>query len=324
MTFFITVLRMLAACLITNSHYTGVYPLDIIASGGLIGDVIFFAVSGYCLYNVKGSFVPWYFKRLRRCYLPVLIITALYMLLGFYSLSEHNALWWYAYPTYYHFVASIVVLYVPYYVVMKVPFLRRNLNWIMLILAVWTVAIYAVFYDKSYYHIDTVREPFVRFLFFGSMLLGAHFKQHDELYRNRLTWWKPVCALVMTAVYFVSKILFTRYPSLAPLQILNQVAIFALLYFILATFSALDSRLEKMPKWIKRAVSFVAAMTLEIYVVQYVLISLLRNVAPFPLNWLVLTAAILASAAVLHYLCKGISFLTAKAASAIFKKRVKE
>jgi len=66
MIFFITVLRALAACLITNSHYTGIYPSDIIANGGLIGDIIFFAVSGYCLYNVKENFIKWYGKRIIR------------------------------------------------------------------------------------------------------------------------------------------------------------------------------------------------------------------------------------------------------------------
>ncbi len=46
MIFFITFLRALATCLITNSQYTGVYPTDIIANGGLLGDILFFAVSG--------------------------------------------------------------------------------------------------------------------------------------------------------------------------------------------------------------------------------------------------------------------------------------
>ena len=56
MIFFITFLRAFAACIITNSHYTGVYPLEIIANGGLIGNVLFFAVSGYCLANIKTNF----------------------------------------------------------------------------------------------------------------------------------------------------------------------------------------------------------------------------------------------------------------------------
>ena len=54
-----TFLRALAAVLITNSHYTGVYPMNIIASGGLLGDVIFFALSGFVLSNIKENFVAW-------------------------------------------------------------------------------------------------------------------------------------------------------------------------------------------------------------------------------------------------------------------------
>ena len=59
MILYITVLSALAACIITNSHYVGVYPTDLIANGGLFGDVIFFAVSGFCLTNVKNSFPKW-------------------------------------------------------------------------------------------------------------------------------------------------------------------------------------------------------------------------------------------------------------------------
>ena len=58
MIFFITFLRALAACIITNAHYTGIYPTDMIANGGLIGDVLFFSVSGFCLYNVKNKLSP--------------------------------------------------------------------------------------------------------------------------------------------------------------------------------------------------------------------------------------------------------------------------
>ena len=68
MIIFITVLRALAACFITNAHYEGVYPTDLIANGGLIGDVLFFAVSGYCLYNIKLPFLKWYGKRIYRIY----------------------------------------------------------------------------------------------------------------------------------------------------------------------------------------------------------------------------------------------------------------
>ena len=306
MIFFITVLRALAACLITNAHYTGVYPTDLIANGGLIGDVIFFAVSGYCLYNIKGTFLQWYSKRLIRCYLPVWLITAAFMLLGFYSLAEHSALWWYGYPTYYHFVASIVVLYIPYFIIMKWETLRKHIPAVMVGIALVYLVVYLVAYDKSYYHIDTVREPMIRFLFMESMLLGAWFRQSDSKFRNRFSWWQVAAVVAVFVTYFAGKLVFSKLSSLSALQIVNQVLIFVLLYLIFRLFAGLDGKLEKMPAPVRGCISFIARITLEIYVVQYVLIDLIRPLFGFPLNWFALTGGILLAATGLHYAVEGL------------------
>ncbi len=305
MVFYITVLRALAACLITNAHYTGIYPTDLIANGGLIGDVIFFAVSGFCLSNIKMAFPRWYGKRVVRCYLPVILATAVYMLLGAYSLSDHSFLWWFGYPTYYHFIASIVILYVPFYVIMAVPKLKTNLPLVMMGVGVVYLAVYLFLYDKSYYHIDTVREPMIRFLFMESMLLGAYFKQKDEQYRNRFSWWHLAALVLSFVLYFASKLVFARSgETINNFQIINQILILVLLYFALRVCSGLDARMDRLPKWIKAAIRYVATLTLEIYVVQYVLIDWIRPYFGFPLNWLAITAAIFAAAVVLHYVCK--------------------
>ena len=305
MIFFVTCLRALAACLITNAHYTGIYPIDLIANGGLIGDILFFAVSGYCLYNVKTLFPRWYGKRIYRVYPPVLIMTAIYVILGFYSLEDRSAGWWFIYPTYYHFVASIIVLYIPFYFIMKIRFLKERILSVMGIIAVVWLLIYFTVYDNSYYHIDTVREPMIRFLFIECMLLGAWFRQNDEKVRNKFKAWHPIATAFVFCVYFASKILFSHRESLASFQILNQIAIFALLILIFITFAGLDNKLEKLPDWIKKAINFVSDMTLEIYVVQYVLIELIRPVDIFPLNWVLLTASILGSAFILHKITEG-------------------
>lgn len=304
MVFFITVLRALAACLITNAHYTDIYPTDLIANGGLIGDVLFFAVSGYCLYNVKMSFPRWYGKRLCRVYPPVLIMTLVYVLLGAYSLADHNAVWWFVYPTYYHFVASIIVLYIPFYFCMKIDWLRKHLLTIMGTIAFVWLVVYVIVYDKSYYHIDTVREPMIRFLFMESMLLGAWFKQNDVKFRNKYKVWYPFATLGMFVVYFASKLLFSHRQSLAQLQILNQIVIFILLVLMFITFEGLDSKLEKIPRTIKKIISFISSITLEIYLVQYVLINLVRPIGHFPINWIILTISIIAAAFVLHLICE--------------------
>lgn len=308
MVFFITFLRALAACFITNAHYTGIYPTDIIANGGLIGDVLFFAVSGYCLYNVKGNFSRWYGKRLIRVYVPVLIMTTIFLLLGSYVVSpDKNLSWWLIYPTYYHFVASIIVLYIPFFIVLKAKVLKENIPLVVLAVFVVYILVYILVYDKTRYHIDTVREPMIRFLFFESMLLGAWFKKNDSKYRNCLKVWLPIATVITFVAYFVSKLFFARKAAYSDYQILNQLIIFVLLYLMFRLFASLDGKLERIPGWLKSVITFVADITLEIYLVQYVLIDVIRSFnLPFPINWVTITTSIILSAFLLHKVCKPI------------------
>lgn len=314
MVMYITVLKVLAACLITNSHYTHVYPLEMIANGGLIGDILFFAVSGYCLYYAKGSFVKWYGKRVVRCYVPVIIITAFYMLLGYYTLENESIFWWYVYPTYYHFVASIIILYIPYYAIVKCDILRKNLLGIMLAVFVVYLLVYFLVYDKSYYHIDNVRQPMIRFLFFESMLLGAWFRQKDEQYRCRCPRGGDVLVTVCAFIaYFASKVLFSCNMLPSELQIVNQILIFLLLYALLRLMSALDRYMDKYINGKAYSVmTYLASLTLEIYVVQYVVIEIVRPWFAFPLNWFALTGSILLMAGILHWVCERVLKLARK------------
>ncbi len=306
MIFFIVVLRAIAACLITNSHYEGVYPTDIIANGGLIGDVLFFAISGYCLFRTKKNFLSWYGKRFSRVYLPVLIITVVYFIVGAYSISdEQNFIYWFLWPTAYHFVGSILLLYIPFYFIARYEILRKNIGLIMGGGALLCLIIYVFVYDKSYYHIDTVREPMIWFLFFESMLLGAYFRQNDERYRNKFRWWQILAVVGLGIIYFVTKMIFVK-GKFVSFQIVNQVSLFALLYFVFTLFSGIDKSLEKLPKVIKTICEFLSKITLEIYVVQSVLISALKPYFDFPLNWLVITTSIILSAWVLYMARSGI------------------
>lgn len=319
---FIIYLRCFAAMLITNAHYTGIYPIDLIANGGLIGDIIFFCVSGYCLTNLRTNFCKWYGKRLVRIMPTVIIISLIYFVLNQYDFSVYavgtkntliyqifNAMgipyprWlsWLVYPTYYHFVASILILYIPYYFILNNVVIKKHLPLTMMILGLIYLILYLFVYDKSYYHIDAVREPFIRFLFFESMLLGAWFKLNDVKIRNRGKPFVYACSTIITFVlYFLSKILLSK-GGASQLQIINQIIIFFLLFFIMRWFACIDSYLEKIPNNVFKVIKFIAELTLEIYMVQYILINNVRESALiFPLNWIVLTVSIVVAASMLH------------------------
>lgn len=307
MIFFINLLRALAVCLITNAHYEGVYPSDIIANGGLIGDILFFFCSGYCLYNVRLNFAKWYSKRLYRIYVPVIAITLIYLAIGLYSFETRNIFEWLIYPTNYHFIASMVILLIPYYFCVKNHYLKNHLHYVMIAVFALYLILYFTVYDRSYYHIDDVHEHMTKFLFFESMLLGGLFRKNDEKLRNHFKFIYPLFAVILFAVYFAAKLFFSRYNSHMNLQFINQIIIFMLLACIALTFSSLDGKLEKLPSFIKKVIVFISEITLEIYVVQYALIDLLKSFKlPFPLNWLCLTGGIILAAFILHILSKGI------------------
>ena len=203
---FITWLRCFAAILITNAHYSGIYPSDLIANGGLIGDIVFFAVSGYCLTELKTGFSKWYSKRVSRILPTVILISIIYIVFGKYNLSSYASgtentilytelsilgirypvfLSWFVYPTYYHFVGSILILYIPYYFILKSESIKKHIPFVMFLLFMLCITFYILNYNKTYYHIDNVREPMIRFLFMESMLLGAWFKINDNIFRNK-------------------------------------------------------------------------------------------------------------------------------------------
>lgn len=316
MIYFATVLRALAAMIITNSHYTGVYPTDLLASGGLLGDVIFFAVSGFCLCNPKQRFLPWYGKRILRIYPQVWILTGLYCLLSIYSLADWSWAELFLYPTNFHFVASIILLYIPFYFLMRWEQVKRHIPWMLLAVAAAQLLCYIFFVDKSTYHIDAVREPFIRFLFGEAMLLGAYFRLHLDAFRNKNKCINWVLLILSAGVYFASKLAFSKMESISAFQLLNQYSLFLLLYFVFRCFAGIDAKLEAMPRWLKRILEFIAEITLEIYFVQIGIIPFFAKLLPFPLNWIVLTLVIVAGAAVLHFgtqwLLKGFGFLFGK------------
>lgn len=194
--------------------------------------------------NVKLSFPKWFLKRIIRIYPPVIIITGVYLLFGFYKCADVlSAVKLFVYPTYYHFVASIVLLYIPFYIVMKIKILAERLPLVMLAVFCIQLVIYLFAYDKSYYHIDNVYEYMIRFLFFNAMLIGAYVKQNDCKFRNKSKVINLIFAVVLLFVYFASKMLFAKYSVIAPLQILNQLVLLGLLYFVFISLAGVDENL---------------------------------------------------------------------------------
>ncbi len=305
--------------MITNSHYAGIWPVSQIACGGLLGDVIFFAVSGFCLYNIKEKFHIWYLKRIFRIYPSVLIVSGLmiaikYPYLYLYNLKSY--LNFFIYPTYFHFVASIMVLYIAFYVAVM---LQRVLNikpWhILLFTVLLNIVYYFLVFDRSYYHINIVEESTVRFLYFEAMLIGATFKEavQNGKFKPKLNiFCRVLIAVSFTAIYFIGYVVFAKYKILCSVQILSYLTILSALTAIFYLFCSLEVTDKKNLVKGKpgKCIKFVAKCTLEIYFSFYFVSVLVGRYLPglkFPLNFFVVTGLILVCAGIINFVSTFIS-----------------
>ncbi len=298
---FINYLRVVATALITNSHFSEIWPISALASGGLLGNIIFFAVSGFCLYVVKDNFIKWYLKRFLRVY-PVLVVVTLFtIVLGYYHVNSlKDILYLFVYPTNYFFIVWLMILYVPFYIFSFLDTKYKKTIELCLIgtIILWLLT-YLLFVDKSTYSIDNVEKPFIMFLYFTSMLMGALFKKHFDKFK-KFKWSNVILLGVSTVVYFASKIAFSRFSGIAPLQILNQFIIVIVLYFTFATFTSLETKLAKIPNKVNGVIKYFGGLTLQIYLVQFVIIRQFKSLV-FPLNLAVVVLLILVFAALTHY-----------------------
>ena len=316
MYYFINYLRTIATVLITNSHYSNIWPISDLAAGGLLGNILFFAASGFCLLNIKENFGKWYLKRIAKIW-PVMIgFTLLTVLIGDYSLASwKDAVRLFLYPTNYIFLVWLMISYIAFYVLawLSKKYDKTIEISLSVLFGVW-ILMYFIFVDKSVYHIDDVEKPFVLFLYFSSMLIGALFKKYIDKF-GKIKAANVILLFVSLIVYFGSKIAFSKIQSIVFWQILNQLSILVVLYFMFAVFIGLEDCFKKIPDWINKAVKFVAGITLHIYIVQFVIIRRLEGLI-FPVNFLVTTVAILALACAVYsaefFIKKGIALLIDK------------
>ena len=168
--------------MITNSHFGNIWPVSGFSAGGLLGNVIFFAVSGFLLYNIKTNFLKWFPKRFFRVYPALAIFTTLTVIVGQYPLNSFkDAFKLFVYPTNYIFLVWLLICYcIFYFVAYTDRKINRFLETTMVVIFFVWILVYVLFYDKDVYKVDNVHEPFILFLYMESMLTGAWFKKGQK------------------------------------------------------------------------------------------------------------------------------------------------
>lgn len=284
----IDILKFLAVFLITNSHIDFLYvKFDWLATGGAIGNVVFFFCSGFTLFlrpfKSALDFPNWYKRRINRIY-PVVFATSIVRCVFFddfhvdiITLISEGGRW---------FVAYIMVMYIFIYFVGL--YFRRWLNWVMLGLALLTIVWFYCIPDRAfpfgmftYGGSSNIRWP----LYFLFMLMGAKMgmdsleghKQADHQWRNLL-----LCLLSVALFYLIAGVS-DRIKSLSFLHVFSFLPLLTTVYYLYWLC---------MGKWAKSVynnktghflVRFIGGLCLEIYIIQICLFTTKLNFL-FPLN----------------------------------------
>ncbi|MCD8150492.1 MAG: acyltransferase [Clostridiales bacterium] len=295
-------LKAIAACLITNSHYDTVYPISAIATGGLFGDILFFIVSGFVLCKpTEQKFLPWYWKRIKRIYPAVLIGVVFNLLTGARSMSGWNWFTAFIFPTVFVFVGSIVFLYIPLYFVNKISDKKTYIFTIAGVIVLYLIC-YVFVLDKSSYQMDNTKNAMILFPYFLGMLYGGYLRKFSLFPKEK--WCTPVfwgLSIALFGVYICINYCIKGNSELYQYQILVPMVLLPAAELFTCAIYSLENVLTKIPHAVMSVINFIAALTLEIYLVQRPIILALDEL-PFPVNWILITASILVFAVALKAL----------------------
>ncbi len=189
-------LKFIAVFLVMNSHMSICYPrFDFLATGGAIGDALFFFASGFTLFLGKTDvrFDQWYKRRINRIY-PSVIATAIvaYAVWHFEENIGDILL-----GRRYWFLGCIMIYYIVVFPIRKIRdekkvyglFLFWLLVMILSFFLIWKGS--AALYSKGLYRC---------LFFFLFMLLGAIVGKHQSEIHYR--WWNIPALIVCAALWF--------------------------------------------------------------------------------------------------------------------------
>lgn len=294
----IDLLKFIAVLAITNSHMDILYgKYSGLATGGAIGDVLFFFASGFTLFlgEVK-SFDNYYKRRINRIYPSVFALALISCICwendnNFVSILLFGGDW---------FVSCIMIYYVVLYFIRK--HMLNHLNLVFCISLVISIALYWFFKDGNHYNM--YGPPYYKWVhYFSFMLLGSIMglktKQRDIEVGS---WYKEGLKVVLFVILFYALCAFKNTDRLNFLQVLSLFPLLGVVYYIyrLCNVEVIKSIYDKKVGLVLRTVG---GLCLEIYLIQNYLFTDRFN-RLFPLNILIVFIGIVIAAYILRCLSR--------------------
>jgi len=291
---YVTTLTLgLAAWLIFNSHLEAFYPLPWLAADGLLGNTLFFVISGLGIFSSldkrQQTFDNYLARRFWRLYPAVLIVLAIQFLLITPDISYQgiDLLKTFLWPTPFTYVAIIVPMYL-------LAFISHRLlpKHAAGLLALLCLAVYVFFYSRNIgsfpggtkLTIGTL-PTLISYSYFGfAFVMGGVIASRQNFTEFNWTW------------LLLASFLLIAYMTLKYLMVVRGMAAIAypLLHLLVLSLCILALKLLCTPELVKRVFEWPAlgpflrrsgGLSLEIYLVHAVLLHItFFSAILFPLN----------------------------------------
>jgi hypothetical protein len=313
----IIIIKFFATILITNSHYDSIYPIRSLATGGSIGNSLFFMVSGYCLFKSNlPPFLEWYKKRILRIYPSLWILMVVNLLLRSDELNIHTIIFKFIFPTNHWFISAIVIFYIAYYFIIKSNS-PKFLLVIFILLFIPYFYMYLNYLDTTVWVIEG-NGLFKWIFYFQIMLLGGIIKTN----KNKLTFKTKKDSIILIMflfLYFGFKYEIDTNRISMQLQFIIHITTYFITYYIYKfACSRFIQGIYTKKAFIENIIVQLSGLTLEIYIVQGSIINLFHELM-FPINFIIVTLVII----LLAYIGKFASGKLTNIAALVFNKSVK-
>ena len=113
-------MRVIGTILITNSHFDRIWPIAALATGGTLGNVIFFFVAGYCYSPKEKNVFQHVLTKFIKLYIPIFIVQLVCTISGIYRFANtREFLKICFFPTNYWFFPCILIGYFFWFEIIK-------------------------------------------------------------------------------------------------------------------------------------------------------------------------------------------------------------
>lgn len=191
----IDILKFIAVFMVMNSHMEMCYPkYQFLATGGAIGDALFFFASGFTLFLGRDMrFDQWYKRRINRIY-PSIIAAAIFAYVVWHYEENIGDI---LIGKRYWFIGCIMIYYIFLYP-LKIIKNDKIVNWVFLGWLSLMIIVYFVIWGGE---VSLYSQGLYRCLiFFLFMLQGSIMGKHSDKFKCK--WWHLPALLLCTAFWF--------------------------------------------------------------------------------------------------------------------------